>query len=104
MAETAVAELLEQVGFEVIDRNWKTRICEIDLVAKKDGVVYFIEVKYRVSEAQGDGFEYITQQKLHKMNFSAEIWRQHYNWSGDYRLMAAAVSGLERENIQLIEV
>jgi uncharacterized protein (TIGR00252 family) len=103
-AEKAVAELLTQEGFEIVDRNWKTRVCEIDIIARKDRTTFFIEVKYRRSDYQGDGFEYITAQKLHKMNFAAEIWRQANGSSGDYRLMAAAVSGLDCEDIELVEV
>lgn len=99
-----MAELLSQQGYEIIDRNWKTRVCEIDILARKSGTVFFIEVKYRRSDFQGDGFEYITPQKLHKMNFAAEIWKQTFNWTGDYRLMAAAVSGPDCEDIQLIEL
>ncbi|HET7827497.1 MAG TPA: YraN family protein [Candidatus Saccharimonadales bacterium] len=103
-AEQAVADLLEQAGFEIIDRNWKTMVCEIDIVAEKDEVVYLVEVKYRSSSAQGDGFEYIADQKLRRMNFAAEVWRQHHSWSGDYRLLAAAVSGRQCENIKLAEL
>src|ERR1700712_2759254 len=98
-AEKTVAELLEQNGFEVIDRNWKTKVCEIDIVAQKDKVVYFVEVKYRSGQAQGDGFDYITDQKLKRMNFAAQIWTQNYKWNGDYRLMAASVSGQNCDNI-----
>lgn len=104
LAEAAVAALLEQQGFEVIDRNWKTRVCEIDIVAQKSKVIYFVEVKYRASQAQGGGYEYIADQKLKKMNFAAEIWKQTYGWDGDCRLMAAAVSGADCENIELTEV
>lgn len=103
-AEQAVADLLEQHGFEIIDRNWKTRVCEIDIVAQKEDVIYFVEVKYRSSQAQGSGFEYVTDKKLRRMNFAAEVWKQQYSWDGDYRLMAVAVSGSDCGNIQLTEV
>ncbi len=103
-AERAVADLMQQQGFELIDQNWKTKVCEIDLIMQKDKISYFIEVKYRATASQGDGFEYITDQKLHKMNFAAEIWKRQYNWEGDYRLMAAAVSGLDCQEIQIIEL
>jgi uncharacterized protein (TIGR00252 family) len=103
-AEQGVAELLEQQGFEVIDRNWKTRVCEIDIVAQHDKTVYFVEVKYRSTNSQGSGFEYVTIRKLQRMNFAAEIWVQHYSWKGDYALMAAAVSGPDCENIELVEL
>lgn len=73
------------------------------MVAKRDGIVFFVEVKYRRQPAQGAGFDYITAQKLHRMTFAAEIWRQEKDWDGDYRLMAAAVSGPESETIELVE-
>ncbi len=103
-AETAVAELLEQQGLLLIDRNWKTKLCEIDLIMQKTNVVYFIEVKYRASQDQGSGFEYITNKKLKRMAFAAELWTQHHKWSKDYLLMAAAVSGANCQEIQITEV
>ncbi len=103
-AEQAVAELLEQQGFEIIDRNWKTKVCEIDIVAEKDRTIFFVEVKYRSSPAQGSGFEYVANQKLRRMDFAAKVWCQTYRWDGDYRLLAAAVSGSGCENIELAEV
>jgi Holliday junction resolvase-like predicted endonuclease len=66
--------------------------------------MYFVEVKYRRQAAQGDGFDYIAPQKLRRMVFAASIWCQRFNWSGDYRLMAAAVSGQACEQIQLNEI
>lgn len=103
-AETAVAGLLKDYGYIIIDRNWKTKVCEIDIVAEKSGTIYFVEVKYRRSDFQGDGFEHITLQKLHKMSFAAEVWCQAFGWTKDCQLMAAAVSGPECENIQIIEL
>jgi len=73
-------------------------------VAQKGSVVYFVEVKYRRQAAQGGGFEYIGPQKLHRMDFAAGVWRQNFDWSGDYRLMAAAVTGGDCEEIQLVEL
>lgn len=103
-AEQAVVDLLQQNHFELIDKNWKTKVCEIDLIMEQDKIIFFIEVKYRSSLAQGDGFEYISDQKLKKMTFATEVWRRQYNWVGDYRLMAAAVSGTDCQDIQLIEL
>jgi Holliday junction resolvase-like predicted endonuclease len=73
-------------------------------VAQKAKIIYFIEVKYRFAATQGDGFEYVAYQKLKRMNFAAEVWKRTYDWGGDYRLMAAAVSGLDCENIKLVEL
>ncbi len=103
-AEAAVARLLKEQGYKITDKNWRTKVCEIDLIALKDGVAFFVEVKYRAASAQGDGFEYITAKKLKQMTFAAEVWVQQSGWRGDWRLMAAAVSGLGFENIALLEI
>jgi Holliday junction resolvase-like predicted endonuclease len=87
-----VAEQLARDGYEVIGQNWKTKVCEIDVIAKRDGIIYFTEVKYRGGQSQGDGLAYITPLKLRKLHLAANVWNQQYNWSGDYRLLAVGVT------------
>ncbi len=103
-AEATVANYLTSQGFSIVDRNWRTRWCEIDIIAKKDKVIYFIEVKYRTSETQGGGFEYIGPNKLRQLRFAANFWTANNNWDGDYRLYGAEVTGANFENIDLVEI
>ena len=92
-AEAAAADYLEARGYEVLERNWRTRVCEIDIVAKKNSTVHFVEVKYRSSSRQGGGLDYITPKKLKQMTFAAECWVDEHAYAGDYRLGAIEVSG-----------
>lgn len=92
-AEQAVARYLEDEGYEIVDINWKTKWCEIDIVAKKEDVVYFVEVKYRKNAEYGGGFDYITLPKLRQMNLAARGWVEMNNWEGEHQLSAAEVSG-----------
>lgn len=101
-AEKRVAEYLADAGYKILARNWKTRWCEIDIAAKKDDCVHFVEVKYRSNKAQGGGFDYITAAKLRKMDLAARSWIEINNWSGEYVLSAAEVSGHDFE-IEFIE-
>jgi putative endonuclease len=102
-AEKAVAKKLSDNGFKIRAINWRTSRCEIDIIAEKDQVVYFVEVKYRASDFQGGGLDYITNKKLKQMTFAAELWSQFNNYYGDRQLMAASVSGdyLVEEIIEL---
>lgn len=100
--EDAVEDYLKANGFKIIDRNWKTRQCEIDVIAKKDKCVYFVEVKYRSSFDQGDGFDYITSVKQRQMVFAAEYWVAQNKWDGEYCLSGASVSGDDFE-VEFIE-
>lgn len=94
-AEDAAAQYLSSKKFEILSQNWRTRWCEIDIVAKKKKIVYFVEVKYRKSSDFGGGLEYITPTKLKQMKFAAEFWVSNNDWSGDYRLSAIEVSGID---------
>ena len=103
-AEAAVAGALQERGYKILGLNWKTKLCEIDVIAQKDKIVYFVEVKYRAASGQGSGFEYITPKKLNQMQFAARLWNQTNDWNGDYRLLGAEVSGLNFEHINLVEI
>lgn len=92
-AESAVAAYLRTRGYLIICSNWRTRTCEIDLVAYKDKVISFIEVKFRSSTNQGIGFDYITAAKKKQMAYAAELWVAKNNWRGQYLLGGASVSG-----------
>ena len=94
-AEDAVEKFLAGKGYKIIDRNWKTKWCEIDIAAKKDNCIYFVEVKYRSSGLQGGGFDYITARKLQKMDLAARSWVEINDWEGEYTLSAAEVSGAD---------
>lgn len=92
-AERKVAHFLELKGCSIVATNWRTRRCEIDIVAKRHGIVYMCEVKYRSHTWQGAGIDYITAAKLRQMRFAAELWTAVHNWRGTYELCAIEVSG-----------
>jgi len=100
-AEKRAASYLATRGYKVLQLNWKTRYCEIDIVAEKSKAIYFIEVKYRQSNNWGGGLEYITPKKLKQMQFAAEMWVHEKSWQGDYQLAAVGISD---EDIEFIEI
>lgn len=93
-AEEAAANYLVKLGHRVIARNWRTRWCEIDLITQRSATIYFVEVKYRRGNAQGDGLDYITPTKLKQMHFAAEYWLSgNDNNAQDFRLAAISLTG-----------
>lgn len=103
-AEQVVADELKVQSYKILAQNWKTPICEIDIIAKKDGIIFFVEVKYRVNEEQGSGLEHITPKKLNQIRFASRIWCQNNNWDGDCRVIGAEVSGSEFDGLELVEL
>jgi putative endonuclease len=91
-AEKAAATYLEMRGYQVLERNWRRPRCEIDIIAKKDGVIYFVEVKYRRNDNQGGGLEAITPTKLRQMRYAATSWLAETKWHGPSQLAAVEVA------------
>lgn len=92
-AEAKAVWHLRHQGFDIVERNWKTKWCEIDIIAVRRGVVHFVEVKYRKTTIQGDGLDYITSSKQKQMKFAAELWLTKSKWDGQSRLAACQISG-----------
>lgn len=92
-AEVKASDYLKRDKFEIVELNWKTKFCEIDILAKKLNVIYFVEVKYRKTSHQGSSLEYITPKKLKQMQFAAEMWVHNNKWTGEYQLAAIGIDG-----------
>ncbi|MDN5819170.1 MAG: ribonuclease HII [bacterium] len=92
--ESAAASYLRDNKYEVIERNWKNKYCEIDIVATKKDVYYFVEVKHRKNKLSGDGLDAITPKKKQQMEFAAKVYA-HWNkiTDTDMRLMVIATAG-----------
>ena len=103
-AETAAATWLEQRGFIILSRNWRTRWCELDIVAKRSATIHFVEVKYRRRPDFGTGFEYITAEKSVRLQRAAMMWlKTNSQTMADYQIDIATLSGaIKPENVQYI--
>lgn len=102
-AERAAAVYLEMRGFKIIEQNWRRPRCEIDIIATKDGVVHFVEVKYRFKDDQGSGLDAITPTKLKQMQRAAWTWVDESKWRGEYVLSAVEIAGPKFTVIGFIE-
>lgn len=91
-AESAAARYLAERGFAIVAANWRTRWCEIDIVAIKNNITYFVESKYRASSMWGSGLDYITSAKLRRMHLAAQFWAAGHK-TADYRLSAIELTG-----------
>ena len=100
--EDAECKYLVRSGYKVVDRNWKTKACEIDIIAFKSGVMHFVEVKYRKNTEQGGGIAAITPQKLKHMTRAAQIWMQR-NGETDACLSAIEVVGEDYQVSNFVE-
>jgi len=91
--EDVTAEFVIARGDEILERNWRVREGEIDLISLgEDGIFHFIEVKTRSSLAFGHPFEAINREKANRMQRLALAWLATHSCLGsDYAIDVAAV-------------
>jgi len=89
----AIAALhLERSGWTILDRNFRLGRKEIDLVASRDGVVAFVEVKTRSGEGFGHPLEAVTPRKRGAIEAVASAWiARHGRPEHTYRFDAVSI-------------
>ncbi|GHD38686.1 YraN family protein [Mycetocola manganoxydans] len=90
--EDLAARFLEDAGYRLLERNWRCRQGEIDIVARTANTLVFVEVKTRSGLAFGHPFEAITATKLARLRGLAAVWcAEHSPSVARIRLDAIAV-------------
>jgi len=74
LGEQIARDYLIKKGYRIIRQNFQTRFGELDIVASKDNLLIFIEVKLKVEADFGRPEEMITQKKLRQVKNTAEIF------------------------------
>ena len=72
--EVKASEYLRNQGYQIIEKNFRCRIGEIDLIARDDDYLCFIEVKYRSGSTKGYPAEAINYNKIRRITRTAEYY------------------------------
>ena len=74
--EIFAANYLEQLGYKILEKNFRVRSAEIDIVAEIDGVIVFVEVKTRSDTKHGLPAEAVNFRKQQKIIQAAGVFLQ----------------------------
>lgn len=72
--ESMACRYLERQGFVVLERNYRCRSGEVDVVARQGDTTVFVEVKERRSGAHGAGYEAVTFGKRRRLISAARLY------------------------------
>lgn len=90
--EDIAALYLKKNGYSIIERNFKKRYSEVDIVAIEKNVLVFVEVKTRLSTDFGTPFEAITKRKRDQLTKAAHFYKMtHKNMPDLLRIDAVSV-------------
>lgn len=89
--ENVAAKFLEEHGYVILDRNWNLhRGCEIDIVARKDDVFHFVEVKTRTSDDRSAPVAAINREKMRNICKAVNAYRA----KNGYRYSAYSIDSI----------
>ena len=98
--EVAAAWYVSQ-GYEVLARNWRCRLGELDLILRKGPEVVFCEVKSRRTDAFGTPAEAVTHEKRQRIRHLAARWIEESKFRpAQIRFDVAAILGDELEVLE----
>lgn len=80
-SEMQAEQFLLAKGYRILDRNVRTPLGELDLVAEDQGVVVFVEVKGRTTEAFGGALLAVNHRKRVKLTKLAALYLAQRHWS-----------------------
>lgn len=83
LGERLASEHLERQGYRILERNFRCRMGEIDLIARRGNELVFTEVKLRKDASHGEAREFVTAAKQRKLYLTAEYYLSARPWAQD---------------------
>ena len=114
LGENIASKYLEKRGFLILDRNYWKKWGELDIVAQKNSVVHFVEVKtvsyetrqqleYAVTHETWRPEEQVHAFKLKQIHKALETWLSEHNYEGDWVIDVIAVRVVPRETYATVK-
>ena len=99
--ESLAKAFLEDLGYEIMDENWTHGKAEIDLIAYKDRVIIFIEVKTRTGNNFGEPEDFVDNRKQKLLAQAADEYIYLMDHQGEVRFDIIAVLFDKQSNYTL---
>lgn len=92
LGENIALNYLKKHNYIILDQNWHSRFGEIDIIAKKNNKIFFIEVKARTSDAYGQPQESVNYFKQRKLVKTAYCYLNNYYQDNDFQIDVIALN------------
>ncbi len=96
IAEREAERFLQNEGLRVVARNYRKPFGEIDLVARHEEALVFVEVRKRSHSGFADGAESIDRRKQQRLLRTAEAYLQQHRWNGPVRFDVVVLDARNR--------
>lgn len=104
--ERLACEYLQNLGYKIIWNNYKTKIGEVDIVARDEGCLVFVEVKTRTNDLQGHPLEAVDRRKQAKLRQVAHfiMLKEGYSYENcRFDVVAVSLDCFDDWSIELVK-
>ena len=92
-AEIHVAQYLQLKSYEILTQNYRKKWGEIDIIAEKDGILIFVEVKANKKESAGfEPENRVNPEKLRRLNRAIQTYLAYKKYSPDQEWQIDVIS------------
>ena len=100
--EQVAGKYLEEQGYQILQYNYHCRQGEIDIIAREQGYLVFVEVKYRRTRKRGDAAGAVTEEKQKTISRVADYYMMEHHMYQDQKIRfdVVAINGEKMEVLQ----
>ncbi|MEQ6121400.1 YraN family protein [Reichenbachiella sp. MALMAid0571] len=91
-AEDRACVFLNAQGFEIVERNYRYKRGEIDIIASNQEMMIFVEVKYRSNLSYGNPEDFVSENQKRLVIESADNFLHNINWKKNIRFDIIAIN------------
>lgn len=89
--EEIAVKMLISKGYEILHKNWRYKYAEVDIIARDNQDLVFVEVKLRSYDSYGYPETFVTNAKIKKLAEAADGYRYLHNYQGELRFDVVAI-------------
>ncbi len=91
LGEEIAVTYLQDLGYKILNTNWRCARAEIDIIADLNGTIVFVEVKTRSSVDFGQPEEFVSFKKEQHLEFASSVYIDMKNHQGEIRFDIIAI-------------
>ena len=100
LGEYKAITTLQNVGFQILEQNYRYKKAEIDIIAQNDLFLLFVEVKTRKNNRFGNPEEFVSERKIELFQETAEYYMEQNSINLNLRFDIISVTGTDVEHFK----
>ncbi len=100
--EEVAKNYLQERGYYILEKNYRNKYAEIDILAEEKGVLVFVEVRSTGEKYFGEPEDTINQKKILKVKRNALAYVSFSSFSGSYRIDVICVCFNKKEEVERV--